>query len=73
MKKGFIKPFFYGLLFTIKSIKWSVVEKINDKTRRVHVVEDFSGFILYLHDILHCGIIMPETIEKYGNIRTYPI
>ena len=55
------------------TLKWSVVEKINDKTRRVHMVEDFSGFILYLHDILHCGIIMPETIEKYGNVRTYPI
>lgn len=56
-----------------KCFKWRVLEKISDDAKREHYIEDFSGFILYLHDILHCGIIMPETIEKYGKVRTYPI
>jgi len=47
------------------SLGWSILEEINDKTRHYNIKE-YSVLILHLHDIIHYGIIMPETIEKYG-------
>jgi len=47
------------------STRWSIIEKINDKSR-FYSIDEYSIFILHLHDIIHYGIIMPETIEKYG-------